>query len=322
MNFSDDQNDLNKYFGISPMSSGGRNSRGNRDKSGPQAGIFDIFVSSIMKVKKLVEISINSSRRFVAYVIFLSLFVGTIIFAVPTVSRIVAFKGLHTFFSQTLPSIKMDDGELTADKKFEMPISGGTLILDTSKKEFKYGDFEEPGIYIAIGSQVTKMVSITSMGIGKGESYTEIYTYPNSFLFINGFDNNLLVKLIPAFYIAFVFVFLFECVIVAAKYLILSFFYMTSTRYLTSVSKEPLTTSDSFRLCFYAQTIGIILVNVNETLGIIPSLFGSLIGIIITVIIIHKAMGPYMPDVDEIFDMFDEEDKNNSDDKNKFNDKK
>ncbi len=68
-------------------------------------------------------------------------------------------------------------------------------------------------------------------------------------------------------------------------------------------------------MCFYSQTISIILVNVNISVGyLVGPILASIIGVIITIIIIHMAMGPHMPDLDDILDKFHDDD-DNSDNK-------
>ena len=92
---------------------------------------------------------------------------------------------------------------------------------------------------------------------------------------------------------------------VAFKYMFLSVIYAFGSRSLTTISKLPMTFKDAFHLCFYAQTVAIILVSVNTATGyIVYPLFMSILGIIITIVIIHKAMGPHMPDLDDIIDRF------------------
>ncbi len=272
-----------------------------------KAGIMDIFMVSLIRAKELALVSVKSSSRFIGYVIFMSFLVSLMIYAVPTASKITSFGGFKNLFMNKVPAFEYTDGTLTADKAFEMKLSNVNIIMDTRVNEFVFGNFEREGIYIAIGAKNIKMVTITD--IKDDSSYQEVYSYPNSLVLIDGMNNMTLVKMRPFFYIMIFFIFMFSTALAAGKYLLAALFYAFIFKSLTSVSKLPMTFLDSFHMCFYAQTLGIILVNMNMALGNLVSPFiASAIGIVITVVIIHKAMGPHMPDIDEIMGGFSDRD--------------
>lgn len=272
-----------------------------------KAGIMDIFMVSLIRAKELALVSVKSSSRFIGYVIFMSFLVSLMIYAVPTASKITSFGGFKNLFMNKVPAFEYTDGTLTADKAFEMKLSNVNIIMDTRVNEFVFGNFEREGIYIAIGAKNIKMVTITD--IKDDSSYQEVYSYPNSLVLMDGMNNMTLVKMRPFFYIMIFFIFMFSTALAAGKYLLAALFYAFIFKSLTSVSKLPMTFLDSFHMCFYAQTLGIILVNMNMALGNLVSPFiASAIGIVITVVIIHKAMGPHMPDIDEIMGGFSDRD--------------
>ena len=270
---------------------------------GPKASIMDIFMISLIRTRELAETSVKNSSRFIAYVIFISVLVATMTFAVPSASKISSFKGFRNLFMNKVPAFEMTDAGLVADKKFEMKLSNVTILMDTELDQFRFGDFEREGVYIAIGSKYTKMLTITD--IEDDSSYNETYVYPNNMLFPIGFSNSDLVKMIPGFYISLVFIYAMLAVFAAVKYILAAVIYAVVTRSLTAISKLPMTFTDALHMCFYAETFGILIVNINSALGyLISPLIVSAAGIIITVFIIHKAMGPHMPDVDDILDKF------------------
>ncbi len=272
-----------------------------------KAGIMDIFMVSLIRAKELALVSVKSSSRFIGYVIFMSFLVSLMIYAVPTASKITSFGGFKNLFMNKVPAFEYTDGTLTADKAFEMKLSNVNIIMDTRVNEFAFGNFEREGIYIAIGAKNIKMVTITD--IKDDSSYQEVYSYPNSLVLMDGMNNMTLVKMRPFFYIMIFFIFMFSTALAAGKYLLAALFYAFIFKSLTSVSKLPMTFLDSFHMCFYAQTLGIILVNMNMALGnLVSPLIASAIGIVITVVIIHKAMGPHMPDIDEIMGGFSDRD--------------
>jgi hypothetical protein len=268
---------------------------------------MDIFMVSLIRAKELALVSVKSSSRFIGYVIFMSFLVSLMIFAVPTASKITSFGGFKNLFMNKVPAFEYTDGTLKADKAFEMKLSNVNIIMDTKVNEFVFGNFEREGIYIAIGAKNIKMVTITD--IKDDSSYQEVYSYPNSLVLMDEMNNMTLVKMRPFFYIMIFFIFMFSTALAAGKYLLAALFYAFIFKSLTSVSKLPMTFLDSFHMCFYAQTLGIILVNMNMALGnLVSPLIASAIGIVITVVIIHKAMGPHMPDIDEIMGGFSDGD--------------
>lgn len=270
---------------------------------GPKASIMDIFMISLIKTRELAETSVKNSSRFIAYVIFISILVATMTFAVPSASKISSFRGFRNLFMNKVPAFEMTDAGLVADKKFEMKLSNVTILMDTELDQFRFGNFKREGAYIAIGSKYTKMITITD--IEDDSSYNETYSYPNNLLFPTGFNNSDLVKMIPGFYISLVFIYAMLATFAALKYILAAVIYAVVTRSLTVISKLPMTFTDALHMCFYAETLGILIVNINSALGyLISPLLVSAAGIIITIFIIHKAMGPHMPDVDDILDKF------------------
>ncbi|MBP3718759.1 MAG: DUF1189 family protein [Eubacterium sp.] len=270
---------------------------------GPKASIMDIFMISLIKTKELAETSVKNSSIFIAYVIFISVLVATMTFAVPSASKISSFRGFRNLFMNKVPAFEMTDAGLVSDKKFEMKLSNVTILMDTELDQFRFGDFKREGAYIAIGSKYTKMITITD--IEDDSSYNETYSYPNNLLFPTGFNNSDLVKMIPGFYISLIFIYVMLATFAALKYILAAVIYAVVTRSLTVISKLPMTFTDALHMCFYAETLGILIVNINSALGyLISPLLVSAAGIIITIFIIHKAMGPHMPDVDDILDKF------------------
>ena len=294
MNYYTNENDLNKFNGYMP-------NHDNKNKS--SISVLEMFVTSIIRIKQLAKLSIENSSRFVWYVIFMALLYSIMSFAVPTASRIYSFGGFTKLFTDGIPKISVNDGVLTADKKFEMSLSNADIILDTGKNSFTRDDFDTSGVYIAIGSRNIKMISYVETE--DSSSYNEIYSYPIGMVLPNGTDNDVLRSIAPVFYIMLFVIFVIEAVVAAVKYLFFALLYAFFTRSTTAISKLNMTMKDSFHLCFYAQTISIILVTLNEVSGhFIPSLIMSIAGIFITIAVIMSAIKPHLPDIDEFLDNF------------------
>ena len=289
MEYFTDQNNLNKLDNISP----------DNKNSGPKASVMELFVTSIIRIKKLAQLVVDNPSKFVSYVVFISFLIGVMTFAVPSASRIVSFGGFHNLFKNSMPEFSVSNGNLNADKKFEMKLSNSYIIMDTTKDAFFVVVFENTGIYFALGKKNVKMVNYSHNGVRN--SYTEIYSFKISEIFPDGFNNDTLVRLIPAFYIMLIISFLMIAFLSAFKYLLLSGLYIIYARSATQFSKLPMTLNNTFQLCFYAQTIAIILVKTNEAIGyVVYPVIASVIGVIITLAVISNAMKPHMPDIDEI----------------------
>ncbi|MBR6402565.1 MAG: DUF1189 family protein [Eubacterium sp.] len=297
MEYFTNQNDLNKLDSVSP------NNPDGSEKNNTKINVLDVFVTSTLKINKLVETCVTGANRFVAYAIFIAIFSAMISFAVPSASRITSFKGFSNLFSNVLPNIEVKDGALYADKKFEMKLSTTTILINTDKNEFTRDDFEKSGVYIAFGKRKFKMVSFA--GTKENSMYNELYSFDIGTYLWDGFTNQDLMKMIPAFYILLVVSVLGVAAFNALKYLFVAGIFTVLFRTATTLIKIPMTLKDTFHLCFYAQTISIILTSMNRAVDYIlfPTLL-SIIGLFVTGIVIKKALQPHMPDIEDLIDRF------------------
>ncbi|MCR5214855.1 MAG: DUF1189 family protein [Eubacterium sp.] len=320
MNYFTEQNDLNKLDGISPKGPGFGKGK---------ASILEMFVTSIIKVKNLAVTSMENRSKFVGYVIFIALLVAFMSYGVPMASKIISFGGFRNLFSEVVPQVKMEDGALKAEQTFEMKAGTINILLNTDIEEFELENLEYSGMYVTIGSQRTKMLMVTD--VDDPSTYNVIYNYPNTLLFYDGFNNQSLMTMIPFIYIAHLIVFTLEAVIVAVKYLILAFVYALLTRAMTAFSKLSMTFSDAIRFCFMAQTTGILIVNTVSSFGQpLLEIIASIIGIVVTFVVIASAMTPHLADRDFIENLLnkfsgdddddDDDDSDDNDDDDKNND--
>ena len=68
MNYFTNENDLNKYNSVTP------DPKDNNNKS--SVGVLDMFVTSIVRIKHLAQLSMENSSKFVMYVVFMSFLVA------------------------------------------------------------------------------------------------------------------------------------------------------------------------------------------------------------------------------------------------------
>lgn len=288
MNFYGEQEELNRM-----------DSAPEEPHSTEKVRILDTFVTSILRPKELVDITIKTKNKFKRYVFFMSILVTVMVFLIPFAMRIMSFGGFEKLFSETMPNIQMEDGKLIADKRFEMNLGYADILIDTNLSEYKFEDFTTEGNFVAIGADKTKLVRVGD--VNNEETYSVLYSYDNSVLFPRGFSNEFLIKCIPLIYIVFGFVLVICVFVYALRYIVTAAIYAILSRSLTAIIKVNLSFKDAFHLCFYAQTVAILLTNINSGVGyIINPTFASIIGVIITVVFIHKAVRPYMPSMDDI----------------------
>ena len=81
----------------------------------------------------------------------------------------------------------------------------------------------------------------------------------------------------------------------AIRYMILAAVLMAVNKKLCNSTTLEIYSKELFRMCFYAETIGILLVNINEALQyVLGAVLPSAVGIFIAVIWIRKALKPYI----------------------------
>lgn len=279
-------NDLNELNNLEP--------KGN-EGDGKKAGIVDIFVSSVIKIRQLPEVAMNSEKRFVLYVVFISLFVAFLTFLMPIATGLISLGGLKNVIRNSLPAFTVSGGQLESESPFKMKLDTTYILIDTSKESFGADDFENAGIYVTFGSKLARVSVVTDDG--EDLSYTEMSSIRISDVFSEGFSNENLLSLIPTFYVTAFICFIVIAAFTAAKYLLAALFYMIISLPMTLLCKFNLSTKDSYRLSFYAQTIGIIIVALYTSLiSGQTSIIATVAGIVITYFVIQKALRPQPKD--------------------------
>lgn len=279
---------------------------------GKKVGIVDIFVSSVIKNRDLPEIAMNSEKRFALYVVFISLFVAFLTFLMPIGTGIYSFGGFNRLIKSSLPNFTVSNGMLEADSPFRMKLGSTYILINTHKDYFGADDLEKEGVYVTFGSKRAVVGVVTDDGIDT--SYTEMSSVKIGELFSEGYNNDSLLSMVPVFYVSVFIVFLIIAAFTAAKYLLAAVFYMIISLPMMLLCKYNLSTKDSFRLSFYAQTIGIIVVSLYTSLisGSV-SILASIAGIVITYFVIQKALRPHANDSSDMFGGFGDDDDDDRD---------
>ena len=254
-----------------------------------KCSIIEQFRICIVSPKQLVGLSMMKVSRFVRYALFLGLLVTIMTYIVPTAATIASFGGFKKLFQERMPDFTVTNGTMAAEDKFSLSLGDYEIILDTSEDAVSTDKYLGKFLTITIGKKRVQ-VAISQNGITDVAINQAVSDY-----FEDGFNREKLVNAIPGFYIALFIVEVVNLIAVILKYLAASLIYMILAWSLVKQTGLSLTKGNCFRICFYAQTIGILLVQTNKALGyFIPSIIVSIVGIFLSLRYIAKSMEPYI----------------------------
>lgn len=253
-----------------------------------KCSVIEQFRISIVSPKQLIGLSTLKVSRFVRYAILLGFLVAVMINIIPTAATIAGFGGFKSLFQDRMPDFIVQDGEMRAEEPYSINLGNYEILIDTTEDVVPQEKYLGKLITIAIGR---KRVQVAVSQNGLSEVAIDM---PISAYFDEGFNRDMLVSAIPGFYIGLGLIAIFTMVWIIGKYLLAALIYMLLAYALARNSGLGLTRGNVFRLCFYAQTIGILLVNLNQALGyLIPSMIVSAVGIFLTLRWIAKTFQPY-----------------------------
>lgn len=237
-----------------------------------------IAVSIPSRLKEMMEVS---RKSFIKYVAFISILAAIIIYLIPFAATVAGFGGFRALFSEKIPAFRYENGALTADKKFDMMISGYHLYIDTSQKTVDPATFPSNGLYIAFGSENMTFNYVDKTAVK--DFSTVLYGVENSALFSEGMDNRTFANSSISFYITGILLTIIMAVIVVVKYLFLALLYTVIMMIPYKLFIKNIYTDEAFKISYYAQTIGIFIVSVNKAAGfLLPELLVSVVGVFIT----------------------------------------
>ena len=251
--------------------------------------VWQQFANALTKAGSYIDMIRLRTGKSVKYIISLMVLVAVMTAVIPTVAAIVTFGGFENLFLNKIPAFRMENGELKAEKMFDIDISGVHFYVDTGSEFVDNSVFDDDSVYIAIGSRTMRGVYKMSGVV------TDFYRMSLSEILPDGFDNQALAAQIPAIYLALFMNFILVILQNGIKYSLLALIYMIMTVPICKRTGLMLSKYQIFMLCFYAQTLGILLVNINAALGyLLPSFLFSMIGIFATFRYISAACFPYL----------------------------
>lgn len=239
--------------------------------------IAEQIVYAMFKPSKYKEMLQLKKGRFSLFVVIIMLVLGIVTFIIPAGALIAGFGGFESLFKNQMSTLSFTDGALSLEHPFRMDIGGLTLMINTGHESVEDELLRHDGVYIAVGSKVMRFAFTLDGRI------TDYQTVDITGVFPEGFDNQSLIRMIPSIYVYMVFAFLFRCLGFFVKYAVVALVY---SLFINSVNKNMglhLSYGEVFQLCFYGQTLGIILSNFNAALGWLPAMLVSIAGIFISI---------------------------------------
>ncbi len=241
---------------------------------------------------RLTELGEVTKKAFVKYVIFLSLLISVIIYLIPSIATVAGFGGFRSLFMEKMPAFKYENGTLTAERKFDMVISGYHLYVDTSQSEVSPSSLPSNGMYLAFGSKTVSFIVVQKNAVNDFSNI--LYKINNKEMFVDGMDNASFAEASNTFYISSFMFTLFYALFMALKYILLAMIYTGILWVAYKVSIKNIYEFEACHISFYAQTIGILFVSINKALGyMIPSMLASIAGIFITFKLISYTLRVY-----------------------------
>lgn len=216
-------------------------------------------------------------RRFVAYVIVMMLVLSIVDFVVPSASIISGFGGFEKLFTQSLGEVSYTDGTLSVSNELNMHINAANFLVDTTQETVQNDSLNKQGMFLAVGSKTVRISMVL------GSKVTDYGVYYLADYLPEGFNNDMLVAMIPSIYAVLFLSLLGTMLSFFVKYAVISLIFSILVNSMNRQFHLNLRFGQVFVLCFYGQSFAMILSNFNLAIGFLPSLLVSIIGIFVTV---------------------------------------
>ncbi len=242
------------------------------------------IVYGMVKPSKYKELLELKKGRGVLYIFVLMLALAVATFVIPTAATIVGFGGFEKLFSKTIAPFEYKDGTLHMEKPFKMAIGLNYIVVDASVETIPDDMLERNGIYYAIGSESLRIAYVMEGDILAGDSFDL------DLLFEEGFNNQILQEMIPGIYVFLVLMFFLTAVGHFISYGIMALLFSLCVNGMSKRLQTGLSYRQVFMLCFYGQSLYMVVSIVNSMLGLLPSFLITIIGFFVTINFITKAL--------------------------------
>lgn len=244
--------------------------------------VSEQIVTACFKPKKYKELIDIEKKQFVKYVIIMMLVLATVSFAIPTASIIAGFGGFGKLFTEIIPELKVTEEGLYCEEPYKLKLNQYRLVIDTREDIASDDMIEDFGMYIAVGRTTIRLCTNIE---GKVYNYRTFYI---DHLLYTDFVNEDLQILIPPLYITFVLTFIASAIVSFIRYGLLAWLLASLLNISNQKSENVLPFKKLFRICFYAQTFGMIFTNFNDALGQpIPFVISEFIDVMVMVYLLR-----------------------------------
>ncbi len=235
------------------------------------------IVYAMFKPSKYKEMLEQKKGRFALFAVVLMLALGIVRVAVPTAALITGFGGFDNLFMKKMAPMEFKDGRLSIEKKFEMSLGIYKIVIDTEEDRVPDERLNRTSGYLAFGGEYL------TVAVNSGNKITRYQEIKLDNLLTEGFNNDSLRQMIPFIYTYIVVSFIISCIGYFLKYALLALIFGIFVNSINNNLGLGLSKKDVFKLCFYGQTLGIIISNFNTAIGFLPSGIVSGICLVISI---------------------------------------
>lgn len=247
------------------------------NKNAEKLSVSEQIVYAVAKPSKYGELLAQPKGSFIKFVILMMLILSIVTFAIPTAALIASFGGFEKLITEHMPRMSSKDGNLHIDEPFDLNLNEYKIVIDTSEPTVSDAKLDKQGMYIAVGSETIRIA------VSLGDSVMDYRTASFKGMLADDFSNEKLTSIVPPIYIALVFTFISMAVVFFVKYAFYSMLLYLVFSPIIKMNELDYRFGDFFRLAFYAQTLGYVLVNFNDALRQpIPYFIMSVIAVFVT----------------------------------------
>lgn len=229
-----------------------------------------IAMFSPSRIKELINLK---KSKHVLYVMTMIFIVTLAVAIIPFIGTVASFGGFEKLFGETIPHFEVVDGKFTMEKDFSMDISDYKLVMTGSSAEYPASELSSNGVYFAVGSEKIQMIVVND------DEKTIYQERTISQMLPNGFNNDTMIRYIPALYIS-----LFFCglLVFAAMFIKYAFCAWVLTLFIGALGKRlelHLDFGEKFMMAFYAESLSMIISNFASAVNLLPVDIISIISI-------------------------------------------
>lgn len=222
-----------------------------------------IALTSTKNYKKLTKIKTGKTVAYMVLFVFLLVFIE---FGINTIGFLADIGGFKNMFTTRVPAFQVENSELTMEDELELAVADTIIYVNTDYENITMDDIHTDGVYMAFGRKNIVM------GMVNGSQNYTYFQYILGDIFPDGFNNEKLCDMIPAFYVGLVIVYLCLMIGKAVQMVFLALIFSILGRALANNFMTNLSYENVFRICLYGQSLSMLVTSINLCLGyLIPS---------------------------------------------------